>query len=62
MAIQVSTSTALGQVHTEPLEIMLPQSTPKKKMAIKKKLTPKKLQIAAASISSLNSPSLPSLQ
>jgi hypothetical protein len=49
MAIQVSTSTALWRVHTEPLEVVLPQSTPKKKMTVKKKLTPKKLQIAAAS-------------
>jgi hypothetical protein len=62
MAIQVSTSTALGPVHIEPLETMLPQSTPKKNMVIKKKLTPKKLQIAATSTSSLNSPSLRSLQ
>jgi hypothetical protein len=62
MAIQVSTFTGLGPVHTEPLETIRSQSTPKKKMAIKKKLTPKKLQIAADSTSSLNNPSLHYLQ
>jgi hypothetical protein len=40
---------------------VLPQSTPRKKMAVKKKLTQKKLQIAAARTTSLNNPSLPSI-
>jgi hypothetical protein len=56
--MQVSTSTTLGPVHTKPLETVLPQSTPKKKMAVKKKLAPKKLQIPAASTTSLDNPSL----
>jgi hypothetical protein len=36
---------------------MLPQASPRKKMAVKKKLTPKKLQVAAARTTSPGSPS-----
>ena len=43
-------------IETEPLETMLPQASPRRKIGIKKKLTPKKLQVAAASPSSPASP------
>ena len=36
-------------LETEPLETVLPQASPRRKIGIKKKLTPKKLQIAASS-------------
>jgi len=36
-------------IETEPLETVLPQASPRRKIGIKKKLTPKKLQIAVAS-------------
>jgi hypothetical protein len=39
-------------VQTEPLEIVLPQPSPRKKIGLKKKLTPKKLPIVVASLAS----------
>jgi hypothetical protein len=48
-------TTAIGPVQTEPLDVMLPleKASPRKKMGVKKKLTPRKLQVAAASTTSL---------
>jgi len=43
-------------IETEPMETMLPQASPRRKIGIKKKLTPKKLQVAAASPSNPTSP------
>jgi len=35
-------------VQTEPMEVVLPQPSPRKKIGLKKKLTPKKLPIIPA--------------
>ena len=43
-------------IEIEPLETVLPQASPRRKIGIKKKLTPKKLQVAAASPSNPASP------
>lgn len=43
-------------VETEPLETVVPQATPRRKIGLKKKLTPKKLQVAATSPSIPASP------
>jgi len=39
-------------VQTESLEVVLPQPSPRKKIGLKKKLTPKKLPIIPASLAS----------
>jgi len=43
-------------VHTEPMEVILPQPSPRKKIGLKKKLTPKKLSIVPAYPASPASP------
>jgi hypothetical protein len=52
-------TTTIGPVQTEPLDVMLPleKASLRKKMAVKNKLTPKKLQVAVASTTSPGSPS-----
>lgn len=58
MVHEDSFTTAIGTVQKEPQEIVLPQASPRRKMKIglKKKLTPKKLQIAVANTTSLGLP------
>jgi len=43
-------------IEIEPLETVLPQASPKRKIGIKKKLTSKKLQVTVASPSSTTNP------
>jgi hypothetical protein len=39
----------MKRLQTEPLEVVLPQPSPRKKIGLKNKLTPKKLLIVPAS-------------
>lgn len=53
------TEDSTASVEIAPIQVMLPQSSPRKKAAVKKKLTPKKLQLAAASPATQVSPASP---
>ncbi|KAK8450038.1 hypothetical protein SEVIR_7G300850v4 [Setaria viridis] len=50
--------TSVGTVQTDPVDtLLIKAATPRKKTTVKKKLTPKRLQVAAASQATPSSPS-----